>query len=126
MPSRLSPPQSMVVALLLAAACADAAEEADAESVAIVEPTREEIRDAYRRRVAEVNLGAVETLGAEDAKAVALTMEDAQKLSCTALGRSDGEYDCRVELRTRIADNAPKTRLVNLWLIREDGTWFVR
>jgi hypothetical protein len=116
----------MLAALLLAAACADAAEEADAESVAIAEPTREEIRDAYRRRVAEVNIGAVETLGAEDAKAVALTMEDAQKLSCTALDRGDAEYDCRVELRTRLADDAPKTRLVNLWLIREGGTWVVR
>jgi len=126
MPSRPSPSYSMLAALLLAAACADAAEEADAESVTIAEPTREEIRDAYRRRVAEVNISAVETLGTEDAKAVALTMEDAQKLSCTALDRGDGEYDCRVELRTRLADDAPKTRLVNLWLIREGGTWVVR
>lgn len=126
MPLRPLPSFITVAALLLTVACADAAEDADGDDAVTAEPTREEIRDAYRRRVAEVNTGAVEVLGAKDAEAVALMMEDAQKLSCTALDRGDAEYDCRVELRTRIADNAPRTRLVNVWLIREGETWVVR
>jgi len=46
-----------------------------------------------------------------------------QKLRCDALDRPGIEYDWRAEVRTRVADHAPITRLVNLWLVREEDCW---
>jgi hypothetical protein len=112
--------------MLLAVAPAAGADEDAAAEVVVGEPSTAEIRTAYRARVATLNNKAVEVLGAADAGAVALTLEDAQKLSCNSLDRPDIQYDCRVEVRLRIADGVPTTRLVNLWLIHEGDGWVVR
>jgi hypothetical protein len=119
----------LVAALLLLpvlpAAAADDGAEADAKDVA-PEPTRADVRAAYRTRVAAVNAQGVAVLGADDAATVRLVLEDVQKLSCEPLDRPDVEFDCRVEARTRIADGEPTTRLVNIWLIREGDGWIIR
>jgi len=115
-----------LAAVFLAAAANAAAEDQETDAAAVAEPTREEMRDAYRQRVAALNSEAVELLGEEDAQAMQLTMEDLQKLSCRPLERPGIEFDCRVELRTRIAEREPTTRLVNLWVIREGSGWIVR
>lgn len=115
-------PAAALAAVLLAAANAVAED----QETAVVEPTREEMRDAYRQRVTALNSEAVELLGEEDAGAMRLTMEDLQKLGCRPLERPGIEFDCRVELRTRIAEREPTTRLVNLWVIREGSGWIVR
>jgi hypothetical protein len=119
--------RSLIAALLLVPVLAPAADDAkDGDETVVSEPTRDEIRDAYGARVRAINARAKDVLGAADAKSVILTVEDAQKLSCNSLDRKDIEFDCRVEVRTRIADGEPTTRLVNLWLIRDEDKWVVR
>jgi hypothetical protein len=126
MPTSLPGWAAAVAILLLPVVPAAGADEDAAEDVVVKEPSTDEIRTAYRARVEALNNKAVEVLGAADAGIVALTLEDAQKLSCNSLDRPDIQYDCRVEVRIRIADGMPTTRLVNLWLIREGDGWVVR
>lgn len=91
-----------------------------------LEPSRDDLRAAYAARIDEVNQGAGEVLSDDEAAALRLNLEDLQKLICRRIERIGDHYDCRVEVRIRIADQRPETRVVNLWLEHGAQGWVAR
>ena len=91
-----------------------------------LEPSRDDLRGAYTARIDEVNQGAGQVLSDDEAAALRLQLEDLQKLLCQRIERVGDHYDCRVEVRIRIADQRPETRVVNLWLEHGPQGWVAR
>lgn len=130
---RLNQMRLMVVlgALATAVLCAPGAwaqrDDARPEPAAPVEePTEEQIRAAYAGALEDINARSVAHLGAEDAAAFAMALEDLTKLGCRGLGRPGAHFDCRVERRIRRGEHTPVTDVVQLWLTYEDDRWVAR
>jgi hypothetical protein len=109
-------------------AAPDTGPDAAAQGAAAVveEPTEEQIRTAYAQTLETVNAGTVSHLGAADAAALTIELEDIVKLGCRGLNRPGAQFECRVERRTRRGDERPTTDVVELWLSWEDGRWVAR
>lgn len=121
---------SLVCLWLLAAGAPVAAQTPKAADAAVaaeaLEPAREDLLRAYGERITAVNAGAAEVFPPDEAAQVQLHLEAIQKLACQRIEREGLNFDCRVEARLRIADQRPKTSVVNLWLEKADNVWIVR
>lgn len=92
----------------------------------IEEPTEEQIRTAYAASLAALNGRSVAIMGAEDAQALTLVLDELKKLGCRGLDRPGAHFDCRVERRLQHGKRKAKTDVVQLWLAYEEGQWVAR